>query len=732
MSVPRTDTGRLRQGRFDRIAGAIDDYFLSPELRNAPAAELANVRMGLLLALATSVGALAFMPIQFALWPPTIAWAAAAISLAVLALPFAARQTSGVRHLGQIVCATVAIGSSFSLWMSGGQAVGILPFLPALPILGLLVGGSRGALAWTAGGLVVGGFGLWLIAAGAPPSADYAGSSAFDRYVIALICVLGIGLLSQVFETFWNRTAIEVADRAQAELIAREERNASLLEHASEGVLVVDPFAVVEFASKAAERLLGVSPGESIGRRLRDFTAHDDFVSNFHVFQRAVAVPDSVAELQVRTRPNLGRAPESEGRVLDLVLANQLANPAVRGMVIRMRDVTELVRAEANYQALIDHSIQGIAVECDGRIVYANEALAKLFRSTRETMMGLDSAAGIRRVHADDRERVLDVYAATGPGMAEARFGFAPGDELWVRLRWAPASWRGRPARQIAFADITLEKQEAERREAENERLAAAIEERTLELEASQLRLREQDRMATVGTLAAGIAHQINNPIGSILTSADFAILTEGEPDGDQIRSDALEDIRSQAIRCGKIVRSVLQFSRAEPTEKWPSDLTSVLRTAVDVTAHYAREREATVELHLDAEASDRRTRMNPIELEQVFVNLIRNAVEAQPRGARVSVSSRAADDEQIEVVIADDGPGVEPANASSVFDPFYTTRLREGGTGLGLSVAHGIVVDHGGSMWLDTNPRDPDEPFAGARFHVVLPTEKPGPPARR
>ncbi|MEM9177491.1 MAG: ATP-binding protein [Myxococcota bacterium] len=719
-----------RSTRVGRLARRIDAFFLSPELRNASAAELANVRMGLLLTLIASVAALVFMPIQFAIWPGPIAWAAIGISSSVLALPFVVRQTPAIRHLGQIVCATIAIGSGFSAYMSAGQAMGILPALLALPILGLLVGGSRGALIWTGGALAVGAMGAWLATTGAEPSPGFVGSTYGDRYFIALLCVVGIGAISQLFETFWNRTAIEVADRAQAELIAREARNESLLEHASEGVMIVDPFAVVKFASPAAERLIDVAPGESIGHRLRDFTVHDDFVATYPIWQKVVADPDYLAEIQLHTRPNLGRDPEANGRVLDVVVSNQLANPAVGGMVLRMRDVTELTRAEANYQALIDHSIQGIAVDCDGRIVYVNEALAKLFRSTRDEITEMGTADGVSRVYSDQRDSVLEAYDRPGPGMAEMRFVFAPDDVLWVRLRWAPASWRGRPARQIAFADITLEKEQAAIQERERERLAAAIEERTRALEASQARLREQERMAAVGTLAAGIAHQINNPIGSILTSADFAILTAGEPDGDQIRSDALEDIRNQAIRCGKIVRSVLQFSRAEPTEKWLGDLTSVLRTAVDVTARYASERGATVELSLDADASERMALMNPIELEQVFVNLIRNAVEAQPRDARVSVSSHATENGEVEVVIADDGPGVDATDASSVFDPFFTTRLRDGGTGLGLSVAHGIVVDHGGRMWLDPASCEADDPYPGARFHVVLPTEKTGAPA--
>ena len=208
--------------------------------------------------------------------------------------------------------------------------------------------------------------------------------------------------------------------------------------------------------------------------------------------------------------------------------------------------------------------------------------------------------------------------------------------------------------------------------------------------------------------------------------------MTAAGENGAQVRSDALDEIRTQAIRCGKVVRSVLQFARSEATEKWSSDLTGVLRTAIDVTARYANERGAHVEIDLSREASGQTVLMNPIEIEQVFVNLIRNAVESQPSGTRVNVSTRWVEG-AVEISIEDDGPGIPEAHAEHIFDPFYTTRLREGRTGLGLSVAHGIVEDHGGSMWhetLDEPSVDGSRTLGGTRFHVRLPAEKTSPRA--
>ena len=720
---------RSHQSPFTRAILRVDAYFLSDALRNQSANDVANTRMGLLICLCVSAGILFTLPLQFSSWPRPIALATTFVAIATFVLPFAIRKTRAIRFLGQIVCGILALECIAILWLSGGQAVSILPILPMLPVAGLLVRGGRGALVWAVVALAMAFLGLGLTLDDAEPVSGYYGSTANARYAVTIICIVAMGAIAQLFERLWNRTAIEVADRAQAELLVREERNRSLLEYAKEGVLIVDAEAIIRFASPIAEQLAGIPAGGAVGHRLKDLTDPGDFLKTRHVFDDVMTDPHGVGHLQLRTRPGLGLGDPADARVLDISVSNGLDNPAVRGVVVRMRDITDLVRAEANYEALVENSLQGIAVICEGVVVYANQALAEVFGTSREELIRLGDVDNLEFVHERDRENVrfsFENSAPDTPGESEMRILRGDGEGWrWLQLRWAGASWQGRPARQIAYADITAQKELAARQERENERLEAAIAERTRELEASQQSLREQERMAAVGTLAAGIAHQINNPIGAILASADFAILTAHEENGAEIGSSALEDIKAQAIRCGKIVRSVLQFSRSEATEKWVSDLTSVIRTAVDVTARYAAERGAKFVVSLSREASERSTLMNPIELEQVFINLIRNAIESQPSGATVHVSTRLIG-EEIEIVIEDDGPGIPEIHANHVFDPFYTTRLREGGTGLGLSVAHGIIEDHGGSMWLahTANTSSPDS-ASGARFHIRLPAEK-------
>ena len=730
MSAPTASRDATQ--RLPSWVARVDRYFLSDAIRETRATELSNVRMGLVLTLVAGVGAAAFLPLLFTTWPRPAALISTAMTLIVLAMPFVLRQTDMIRHAGQLVCGVMAAACAQSIWFSAGQGAGVLPFLPMLPVMGLLVAGRAGALRWGAVALVLAGLGIGLVYSETPTIVGYAGPSTMERYVIAVLCIVSIGSITQLFETFWNGTAMEVAERAQAELREREEQNRVLLQNASEGVMVVDEGAVVRFASPAAERLIDVEPGEAVGHRLREFTQHSDFVHHYPAWRALLADPEGVAHFHLRTRPDLGRTVR-EPRVLDLTCSNHLDNPAIRGIVVRTRDVTDLSRAEANYRALVENSLQGLAVFREGRTVFANQAMARLFGVSREALLSQEGADDLRFVHREDREAVREAYRTQSAETVELRFLDGHGEWRRARLQCSPVTWEGRPATQIVYADVTAERELAEQRERENERLAKAVEDRTRELRASLQRLREQQRMAVVGTLAAGIAHQINNPVGSILTSADFALLTADEGDGGEVARAALEDIRSQAIRCGKIVRSVLQFARAEPTDKWPGELTTILRTAVDVCHRTARERSATIEQSFSESVGRTTVVMNPIELEQVFVNLIQNAVETRPSGARVRISARTTPQNEVEVVVEDDGPGVCDRDAGQVFDPFYTTRLREGGTGLGLSVALGIVADHGGRMWLERGEdADPTEPtLGGARFHVVLPAEKAPAPAR-
>ncbi|MCP4908067.1 MAG: PAS domain-containing protein [bacterium] len=265
----------------------------------------------------------------------------------------------------------------------------------------------------------------------------------------------------------------------------------------------MDRNAVVQPASPAATRLVATGSGEAVGHQLHEFVELDDFLTARQQWEEVLSKPEAVTRLQLRTRPGLGLGDPAESRVLDITIANRLDYPAVLGIIVRLRDVTDLTRAETNYQALIEYSLQGISVFCDDRVIYTNEALAQLFGTTQENLRKSGDADTMAFIHRDDRDQVRQAFEDFElDGSGEMRFLGGDGKWRWIQMRWARASWEGRPARQIAYTDVTAQKELGSQHRRENERLGAAIAERTRELEMSQQSLRDHERLASVGTLA--------------------------------------------------------------------------------------------------------------------------------------------------------------------------------------------------------------------------------------
>lgn len=704
-----------------RFLEAADRFFLPDVFRERSANELAYARLGVIGCLVLGLSAIAFIPWQYAHWPILVLAYMWGAGLTCVALPFLLRRREAIRHLGHVVCAQITFYAVVAVVFSSGRAIGILTVLPLIPMLALLMRGGRAVLGWGSATLAILAMGALMTGLDVPPLvSEFRELRRFEFYPIALICVLMVLGVSLLFESLWNRSAHEIAERAQEVLAAREHRYRTLLEHASDGILVLDAGARIRFASPAAERWIGLPPGGYVGRRIRAFAEAAAVAEVVPHWQRALAHPRE----QIRVELDRSFQPVDDpslARHFELSIANQLDDSAVRGVVIHVHDVTERVRAQMSYRNLVEQSLQGIAVVREFRVDYANQTLADLFGTTIEHFVGRPVNDLLEDVLHEDRERV--VSALDGPAVEpteplEFRIRRGDGAVRWLQIRWSDSVWEGMTARQIAYVDITAQKELEASRLREQERLEARIAERTRELEASQQTLRAQERLVTVGTLAAGVAHQINNPVGGILAAAEFAIVAEEDPDGSAVSRRALREIRDQAIRCGRIIRGILQFARAQSSDKWPGRAVDVVRSAVDATRRVAREQRATVLLSIDPDAGLAQLPMSPIELEQVFVNLILNAIQAQATGARVWIDLRVAGRE-LEIRVEDDGPGIAPADRDRVFDPFFTTRLKYGGTGLGLSVAQAIVEDHGGRMELVATTRTAQ---GGACFRVVLP----------
>ena len=229
-----------------------------------------------------------------------------------------------------------------------------------------------------------------------------------------------------------------------------------------------------------------------------------------------------------------------------------------------------------------------------------------------------------------------------------------------------------------------------------------------------QKQLLHADRLATMGLLSAGVAHEINEPLGSIL---GFSQLIQESGPGDIIRKDA-EKITKATLHAREIVRKLMHFSRQMPLRKSRVQVNQVVEEAL-AFLQYRFEKE-NIALVRDYDPSDPSVVADPGQLQQVVVNLAVNSLQAMPDGGEFTIRTRDAG-EEVTIQIRDTGSGIAEDLRERIFLPFFTTKDVNEGTGLGLSVVHGIVTSHGGAIDVDS------EPDAGTCFTIGLPTGKRG-----
>ena len=245
-----------------------------------------------------------------------------------------------------------------------------------------------------------------------------------------------------------------------------------------------------------------------------------------------------------------------------------------------------------------------------------------------------------------------------------------------------------------------------------------------VELNQSRMRLELSQRMAGLGRLAAGVAHEVNNPLSSVI--ANLAYVAEELPGAPLEVRQALREARDGAERVADVVRGLKTFSRPGDAAHGAIDVRAELEVAIRLARHELRHR-ATLQVQLDP--------LPPVvadahELGQVFLNLLVNAAQSIPEGRadeqRVTVSARADPQGWVVVEITDTGAGIAPDVLDRIFEPFFTTKPLGVGTGLGLAIAHGIVANAGGRIEVESAVG------RGSTFRVRLPPAPGAPPAQR
>jgi signal transduction histidine kinase len=233
-----------------------------------------------------------------------------------------------------------------------------------------------------------------------------------------------------------------------------------------------------------------------------------------------------------------------------------------------------------------------------------------------------------------------------------------------------------------------------------------------------QKRMEEQlivtDRLASIGELSSGIAHELNNPLTSVIGFSQ--LLMEG--DVPENMRENLATIYDEAQRAAVIVKNLLTFARKHAPVKQMSQVNTVVEGVLKLRSYEQKVNNIEVEKHLAVNLPE--IMMDSFQMQQVFLNIIINAefamLEAHQKG-KLTVTTEVANN-MLKISFADDGPGISEANLKRIFDPFFTTKEVGKGTGLGLSICHGIVTEHGGQIYVKS------EIGQGATFIVELPLD--------
>jgi hypothetical protein len=344
--------------------------------------------------------------------------------------------------------------------------------------------------------------------------------------------------------------------------------------------------------------------------------------------------------------------------------------------------LAEVTRLQRYAEGIFESSPAGIAVvDGEGLVVSANAAFGGLAGLSREVVVGK---------HLGE---LLPVEPLPSPGEVPVEVGFCD------------------PAGRERYLQLTVSAFDQEPDGSGGQfRVLVALD--VSELVAMENALKEKDRLAALGMLAAGVAHEVNTPITGISSYAQMLLAETAESDP---RYDTLKKVERQTFRAARIVNNLLEFARNRRNEAGPVALAPLLSECLDLIADRFAKRRIAVDWRPPAE--DVVVVGCDGELQQVFTNLFMNAQDAMAEsGGRLTVTLTARDG-VARVEVRDTGPGIAPERLERIFQPFYSTKLAQGGTGLGLSISYEIVRRHGGRLEVAAS-----RPGEGACFTVELP----------
>jgi len=500
-------------------------------------------------------------------------------------------------------------------------------------------------------------------------------------------------------------TNIQARHQAEDALQKSEKSYRRLVETMQEGLGVADQYYQFTFVNQRFCEMLGYHRDEMIGRHLLDFV-HDDYRD---------LMKDQMAQREkgFEERFELVWKTKSGNKVHTLASPKALYDEEGRfsGSIGILTDITYRIKAvkalrlsEEKYRLLVENANDAIFILQEGRIKFANQMANQM---GNDLGVDLDRVRFTNYIHPDDRELVLDRHSRRikGEKLPDTyAFRLIGQDDqvMWVELNAVLINWKGKPATLSFLRDITLQ--------------------RKLE---KQLQLSQ--KMEAIGTLAGGVAHDFNNLLMGIQGRTSLMLL---ETDPIHLHFQHLKEIESYVIRATKLTNQLLGFARGGKYEVKPTDMNNLIEKSARMFGRTKKE----ITIHKKYHDQIWTVEVDRSQIDQVLLNIFVNAWQAMPAGGDlyIQTNNELLDEnfagaygvrpgKYVGISITDSGIGMDENTLKRVFDPFFSTKEKERGTGLGLASAYGIIKSHDGIIMAESAVGQ------GTTFHIYLPaSEKP------
>jgi PAS domain S-box-containing protein len=483
-----------------------------------------------------------------------------------------------------------------------------------------------------------------------------------------------------------------VTARKRAEVAFQEAqaRFEGIFESSRDAIGYVSLDGKIILANESFARLTGYTREELMDRTHRDFTPAEYQDLQAREVARILQTGQSTEYEREFLRKDGSRVPVA---VTLFMVKGSDGKPG--GVAAVVRDITERKRAEQSlreseqrYRQLVDVSPDAILINRGDRIVFTNRGGLELLGATSpDQILG---RSPLDFVHPDSHQQVKDRTRQLLEGLdqvplVEEKFLRLDGSVVDVEFTAARYMDQNEAALQVVLRDITQRKR-------------------------LQEQLRRTERVAELGTLASGMAHEIGTPMNVILGRAEYLMnRTEDEP-----IKKGLQTSVNQVERITRVMNQLLSFARRRTPERRVVDVKQIVEVNLDLFQERLARHQ--IEVKMDFEKACPPVHADVDQMSQVLINLLMNAVHAMPNGGRVHIAARCAEPDMVEWTMADTGSGIPPDVVTKIFDPFFTTKEFGVGTGLGLTVVKGIIEEHGGSISVQS------EPGKGTTFRLLLP----------